>query len=86
MKEKNNIISYESSKWYVKIWRNRWYLYAIYLQFKNFIDVQLWINYLISDRHWSNDTSVLFRKWREIRAHVEISKMYKFSTKIDRED
>ena len=86
MKVRNDIMSYESSKWYIKLWRNRWYLYALFLQFKNFIDVQLWIDYLVMDHHIDNDTKILRKRWTEIKAHVEISKMYKFSTKLDRED
>ena len=86
MKVRNDIMSYESSKWYIKLWRNRWYLYAIFLHFKNFIDVQLWIDYLIQDHNISDDTKNLKTRWREIKNHIEISKMYKFSTKIERED
>jgi len=86
MKVRNDIMSYESSKWYIKLWRNRWYLYAIFLHFKNFIDVQLWIDYLIQDHNISDDTKNLTTRWREIKHHIEISKMYKFSTKIERED
>ena len=86
MKAKNNIISYESSKWYVKLWRNRWYIYAIFLHTKNFIDVQLWIDYLIMDNNLSKDTKLLQKRWIDIKAHIEISKMYKFSTKIERDD
>jgi hypothetical protein len=94
MKVKNEIISYESSSKIVKLWRNRWYLYAIFLHIKNFINLQLWIDYLINsgisinvvNNGISNDSAKLRKKWREIKTLVEINKMYKFSTKIERDD
>ena len=84
----NNIISYESSKWYVKIWRCRWYLYAIFLHSINYIDVELWIDYIFKsfDNDLSIDEKKLKSSWKEIKRHVELSKMYKFSSRYERED
>jgi hypothetical protein len=85
----NKIISYEASTWYIKIWRQRWYLYAIFLHIKNFINVELWIDYLLNTLSLNNDNDsneILTSKWEDIKKHVELSKMYKFSKKYERED
>lgn len=86
MKGNKSIISYESSKWYVKLWRTRWYLYAFYLHLKNYINVQFWIDYLLNQQLDDDDNKKLDKSWLDIKAHVEISKMYKFSTKVERDD
>lgn len=80
------MISYESCKWYVKLWRKRWYLYAIFLHVKNYINVELWIDYLLYQQLSDNEKKKLRISWREIKRHVELSKMYKFSSKYERED
>lgn len=80
------MISYEASKWYVKLWRRRWYLYAIFLHIKNFINVELWIDYLLYQQLSDDERKKLKSNWKEIRRHVELSKMYKFSSKYERED
>jgi hypothetical protein len=80
------MISYESCKWYVKLWRKRWYLYAIFLHIKNYINVELWIDYLLYQQLSDNEKKKLRISWREIKRHVELSKMYKFSSKYERED
>jgi len=41
------MISYEASKWYVKLWRQRWYLYLMILHIKSYIDPELWMDYLL---------------------------------------
>jgi len=88
MKLMNNIISYESSKWYIKFWRQRWYLYALLLHSKNFINVELWTDYILKsfDNDLATDNKKLRSSWREIKRHVELSKMYKFSSRYERED
>ena len=80
------MISYESCKWYVKIWRKRWYLYAIFLHIKNFINVELWIDYLLFQELSDDEKKKLKTSWKEIKRHVELSKMYKFSSRYERED
>lgn len=80
------MISYESCKWYIKMWRQRWYLYAIFLHIKNFIKVELWIDYLLSQQLDDSDNKKLRTNWRDIKRHVELSKMYKFSSRYERED
>ena len=85
---KKTIISYESCKWYVKLWRQRWYLYAIFLHIKNNINPIIGIEILL-DGELDKDTSKSIRtNWKDIKYHVELSKMYKFSTKTkyERED
>ena len=75
------MISYESSKWHVKMWRKRWYLYAIFLHIKNFINVDFYIDYLLYQKLSDNDSKKLRASWKDIIKHVELSKMYKFSSK-----
>lgn len=76
------MISYEGSKWYIKVWRQRWYAYAIFLHLKNFINVELWIDYLLYKKLSDRDKKKLKINWKQIKQHVELSKMYKFSSKI----
>ena len=80
------MISYESSKWHTKMWRSRWYLYALFLHIKNFVDIQLWLDYLINNKLEDQDKKIIKSRWKEIKRHVELSKMYKFSSKNYRED
>ena len=84
------MISYESSSWYIKMWRQRWYLYAIFLHIKIYIDVELWIDYILNQigvdvEDEKKDKKIKYN-WSEIKRHVELSKMYKFSTKYNREN
>ncbi len=79
------ITSYESCKWYVKIWRKRWYLYAIFLHIKNYLNPMIGFELLL-DGKLDDDTRKTMRlNWKDIKRHVELSKMYKFSTKYERE-
>ena len=50
------IISYESSKWYVKMWRTRWYLYAILLYFKEYLKIDLGFEYIMNEGELDSDT------------------------------
>jgi len=78
------MISYEASKWYIKIWRGRWYLYAIFLHIKNFIYIHLLLDMIFYGELESKDKKELNSNWKEIKRHVELSKMYKFSSKYQR--
>jgi len=84
------MISYESSKWYVKVWRQRWYLYAIFLYIKTFINidiiVDLVLDFLMEEDYSSKEKKKLKSSWKDIKKHIELSKMFKFSTKYERED
>lgn len=88
------MISYESSKWYIKLWRHRWYLYAIYLYLKCLLRPELWLDFLLDkfkifffeDDFFEDEKKILHKKWKDIIHHVELCKMHKFSTKIERED
>ena len=82
------MISFEASKWYVKVWRTRWYVYAIFLHLINFIDVKLWLDIILYQQLDNVDNKRLRTNWKEVKRHVELSKMYKFSskTKYERED
>lgn len=84
--KKKNIISYESSKWHVKMWRQRWYLYAIFLHIKNYLDPMVGIELLLSGQLDDDTEKKMKLNWKDIKRHVELSKMYKFSTKYERED
>jgi len=88
-KHKINIISYESSKWYIKLWRTRWYIYAIFLHFINYIDIKIIFHYFLKkefEDDYKDDKKILYNKWITIKKHIELSKMYKFSTRIPRND
>lgn len=80
------MMSYESAKWYIKIWRMRWYLYALFLHIKNYINVEIWLEYLLYQQLDDDRKKKITSSWKEIKTHVELSKMYKFSSKIERED
>jgi len=80
------MISYEASKWYVKLWRTRWYLYAIILHAKSFIDPELWMDYLLKTPYEKDKIKKIKSDWIDIKRHVELSKMYKFSARVERED
>jgi hypothetical protein len=79
------MISYEASKWYVKLWRQRWYLYAIFLHvFRNYLKLPVIIDFLLDvvineDQHDENEKMRI--KWRYIKRHVELTKMYKYTSK-----
>lgn len=77
------MISYEASKWYVKIWRNRWYIYAIYLHIKsilkNILKIEIVADYLLDNSLDSEIKENILSDWKMIIRHVEVSKMYKFS-------
>ena len=85
-KAKKNIISYESCKWNVKLWRQRWYLYAIFLHIKNYLNPMVVIELLLDGRLDLDTDKKMRLDWRDIKRHIELSKMYKFSTKYERED
>lgn len=78
-------ISYEASKWYVKIWRSRWYVYAILLHvIKNYLKLDIFIDFLIDvvvDEDEHSEKESLRNEWRYIKRHVELTKMYKYTSK-----
>jgi len=82
------MISYESSKWYIKMWRLRWYLYAILLHMKNIINIEFLLEYLLELEDNTNKRLVR-ASWREVKRHIELSKMHKYSSEkihYERED
>ena len=58
MAMKKTDFSYEGSKWYVKLWRQRWYLYAITIHLKNYLNASLWIDYLLNKKLDKNNNSL----------------------------
>ena len=78
--------SYEASKWYIKILRHVWYLYAIILHIKNLLNVEFWIDSIFNDQYLSADKKKLNSSWKEIVRHVELSKMHKYTSRYERQD
>lgn len=74
------MISYESSKWYVKIWRQRWYLYAIFLHIKSYINTDIILDYIIDNDVSYEDYRKIKKQWLYIKRHVELTKMNKFTS------
>lgn len=79
------MISYEASKWYVKLWRHRWYIYAIYLHFvRNYLKLSMLVDFVV-DTIVNGDDLIekekLRENWKDIKKSVELSKMHKFSSK-----
>lgn len=75
------MISYESSKWYIKIWRHRWYIYATVLYLEKILKIGLLTDYIIDAEIGDSEKEQLSSDWKLIKKHVELSKMCKFSTK-----
>lgn len=77
------MISYEASKWYVKLWRQRWYVYAIFLHvIRNYLKLSIFIDFIIDiivNDDELIDKEKIRENWKDIKKHVELSKMYKFS-------
>lgn len=62
------------------MWRTRWYLYAILLYVKEYIKIDLGFEYIMGDGELNDGTKERLRnEWKDIKKHVELSKMYKFS-------
>lgn len=80
------MISYESSKWYIKLWRIRWYFYAIFLLIKCTVEPSLIIEYMLNKKLNNESKQKIRANWRIIKRHVELSKMYKFSSRDERTD
>jgi len=74
-------ISYESSNRCVQIWRKRWYLYAIFLHLKDYFNIKLFLDYIIDDQITYDDHIKLRKSWKDIKRHVELTKMHKYSLK-----
>jgi len=76
-----NDLSYESSKWYVKAWRTRWYLYAVILHIKEYINLEILIGLLMNNEIEDSEKEKLKKSWKDIKRHVELSKLHKYSSK-----
>ena len=78
------MISYESSKWYVKVWRQRWYLYAIFLYIVKYLNIEIFVDiildFLTEEDYSEKEKKKLKSNWNDIKKHIELSKMFKFST------
>jgi hypothetical protein len=70
--------SYEASKWYIKMWRKRWYLYGIFLYIKSLMKINIILDYII-DEIEDKDKNTMRSNWKYIKKHIELNKMYKYS-------
>ena len=75
------MISYEASKWYIRTWRKRWYLYAIFLHVRNFLNVDIWVDLIINEEFDDDTRKKLRTEWKDIKRHIELTKMHKYSSK-----
>lgn len=80
------MISYEASKWYIKLWRMRWYFYAIYLLIKLEFDASILIDLIIHSELDEKSDKKLNSNWKTIKKHIELCKMCKYSSKDKRTD
>lgn len=69
--------SYESSKWYIKIWRKRWYFYIPFLFIKLKLLKFRFLGLLI-EYPSKSDRKDLINSWFDIKKHIELTKMYKY--------
>jgi hypothetical protein len=73
--------SYEASNWFIKMWRTRWYFYAIFLYLKCLIKINIIVDYIIDNEFDNTDKDYMRSNWKTIKKHVELNKMHKYSTK-----
>lgn len=78
--------SYESSKWYIKLWRMRWYIYALFLLLIHTFNPNIIIEIILHNKLYQDSEQKVKSTWQIIKRHVELSKMHKFSSKEDRTD
>lgn len=70
------IKSYESCKWYVKIWRSRWYFIIPFI----FIKRNFKISYLFFIyQPDSTEREKSINSWFDIKKHIELCKLHKYS-------
>lgn len=87
VRKKIDFISYESSKWYIKVWRWRWYIYMYLLYAKCYAKPELWIDYILDifklsqfeDDMFDEEREILQQKLKHIKRYVELYKMHKLS-------
>lgn len=77
--------SFESSNWYIKIIRARWYIYALILYIKELLKVELWIEYILEGNLDKKQREKLRQDWKSIKRHVELTKMLKYKSKYGQE-
>lgn len=73
--------SYEASNWIIKIWRKRWYFYAILLYLKCLIKINIIVDYMIDNELEDKKKENIRLTWKAIKKHVKLNKMHKYSTK-----
>jgi hypothetical protein len=69
---------YESSKWYVRIWRKRWYFIIPCIFIKRNIWHPRTLNMIIEQPN-KHDRKILINSWFEIKKHIELTKLQRFS-------
>lgn len=71
--------SYESSKWHIRLYRKRWYLYAIFLFIVETFKLSILVDYFLEKELDEKTTETIKSDWKEIKKHVELTKMNKYS-------
>lgn len=71
--------SYESSKWYVKIWRKRWYFIIPFLFIRENILKIDWLYYFLDAGFSKKERVSLYKSWFDIKRHVDLTKLKKYS-------
>lgn len=70
--------SYEASKWYVKLWRKRWYFLIPFIFFKrNLLNTKL--IEMIFEGATKDDRAKMINSWFDIKKSIELTKMHKYS-------
>lgn len=73
------MLSYESSKWYVKIWRKRWYFIIPFLFIKiNFIRID-YFDWLVEGELSGESEDKLWNSLGDIKRHIDLTKLKKYS-------
>jgi len=72
------MVSYESSKWYVKLFRKRWYLYIPFLFIKRNLFKHRTVDVII-EGIGKEERKTLINSWFNIKKHIELTKLHKYS-------
>jgi len=71
--------SYESSKYYIKLWRKRWYLYIPVLFIQRNLFKEKTIDMILDGGIGRTDRKNLINSWFDIKKHIDLTKLQKYS-------
>lgn len=71
--------SYESCKWYEKIWRKRWYFLIPFLYLKVNIFKISYVDWIIEGEPTGEDDDRLWNTFWDIKRHLDLTKLHKYS-------